>query len=241
MQYDSEPRGSVIDRPSVKHGLENTYNLRKVFALLLFQVVIGFLGWITVYLIPSAKTWIASQSSIFLGTIIAQALLPFLVYAARGAFRKPALGVLAYLLFALLLAFNLSYLVLSVNKYLPQVVVAQLFFIYFGLLLYTFASYSDLGYSNGALYIIGSVIVAYQTAVTMTDLEVSQLIITSLIMGVFGINLIFSSRLAVCRTHGQLTPPENPVVSSLTVYVYVFALILQVFYNFAKIFKNSRL
>eukprot|EP00331_Platyophrya_macrostoma_P018216 CAMPEP_0176467660 /NCGR_PEP_ID=MMETSP0127-20121128/38584_1 /TAXON_ID=938130 /ORGANISM="Platyophrya macrostoma, Strain WH" /LENGTH=60 /DNA_ID=CAMNT_0017860989 /DNA_START=328 /DNA_END=507 /DNA_ORIENTATION=+ len=59
---------------------------------------------------------------------------------------------------------------------------AHLFFLYFALVLYTFASFSDLTYATGSLYIGFAVIIAGQMSIMMTDLDASNVVITSLIM-----------------------------------------------------------
>lgn len=238
---DDGARGSALERPSVKHGLENTYNLRKLFGLLLFQPIIAFFSWVAISQIPTVKTWIVAHKSVFIATAVAQAVLPILVTAFRSTFRKPFLSFVSYVLFSSLLGYNVSYLVYVVDAALPKVVLAHLFFIYFALVLYTFATYTDLTYATGSLYIAIGVLVAYQTSMIMTDLSIPKAVVTSLIMIAFGFNLIVSSRLAVSRTAGQMTPPESPTVGALTIYAFTFKILLETLYNFAKIFKQPRL
>eukprot|EP00331_Platyophrya_macrostoma_P027394 CAMPEP_0176438008 /NCGR_PEP_ID=MMETSP0127-20121128/18998_1 /TAXON_ID=938130 /ORGANISM="Platyophrya macrostoma, Strain WH" /LENGTH=240 /DNA_ID=CAMNT_0017821817 /DNA_START=35 /DNA_END=757 /DNA_ORIENTATION=+ len=213
--------------------------LRKVFAISSIELLFAFISVSFVNAYVSFDSWVGTYYGITIGTFILQALLMFLVYVRRPLFRGSPANILLFILFTVLLSWNLIYIESLDNT--PQVlmIVTHAVLTNLALLIYTLTTKKDLTYLGATIYIIGSALVGYELFLIASDIPFMSLVVIALSVVVYGFYLISGTQYLIVGQSSS-AEMEDPVVGSIVIYDDILLIAFRLVEALSRVFKKHR-
>jgi FtsH-binding integral membrane protein len=213
--------------------------LRKVYALLTFQLLVGLSYVAAAFESVQYHNWLLQYWQVAIAQGVVAVLLLLIVFFSRSSFRKRPVDVLTYLLFTQAVGHVLAYLAASTGNQILIMVVSLAVLLTFSLLIYALTTKFDLTYLGGTIYVIGSALFGFEIFLIASDLAFSQMIYVALAVIIFGFYLIYDTQFIIV---GQSlnAEMENAFVGSIVVYMDVILIFFRLIQLLGRLFKKNR-